>query len=296
MTHPAIEYLRTLNHKKPVRFAASLALVLGLPIIGPYSYFFAPRRIQLDHVHLPLSKKYPFLKGFKICQVSDLHYGPTNSNPKHFNKAIDLILEQNPDLVVLTGDYYQWDPQYKEGLPKLLSRLQAKCGVYGIFGNHDYGCCYPGTLHSDPFDHKDLKLEFGKNGILMLTNESIELTYNNQSFQLVGMHDLWSGLFDVETAFRYHNPDQPTFVLSHNPDTAHMVDKPFDLMMSGHCHGGQVSWPILGALGVPVKNKLFTRGLHKVSQNKHLYVNRGLGHNFKMRLNSPPEVTLIEIT
>lgn len=296
MPHPIVEYVRTLNHKKSVRAAASLMVIMGLPIIGAYSYFWATKRISLDLVHLPLSHKYPDLKGMKICQISDLHYGPTNFDEKHFNRAIDLILAQEPDLVMLTGDYYQWDPSYLEGLPKLLSRLQAKCGVYGVFGNHDYGSCYPGTLHCDPFDHRILKKEFGKNGILMLTNENVEIDYNGTHVNIVGMHDLWSGMFDPDKAFEHVKKDEPTIVLSHNPDTIHMIPNDFDLMMSGHCHGGQVSWPVIGCLGVPVKNKLFKRGLHKISGDKHLYINRGLGHNFKMRLNSPPEVTLIEIT
>lgn len=296
MQHSSIkEYVRQLNHKRSVRAVASAALIMGLPGVGAYSYFVGVKNLTLDKVLFPFSHRFPALKGLKIAQISDLHYGPTNKSAKFFNRTVDLILEQEPDLVFLTGDYYQWDPSYLEELPKILSRLSAPLGVYGVFGNHDYGACYPGTLYCDPFDHNTLKSHFGANGILMLTNESLKLSYNDQDFQLVGLHDLWSGFFDPEEAYQHANEKLPTFLLSHNPDTAVLVPQEYDLMFSGHVHGGQFSLPLVGPVAVPVKNRHFRRGLHQLSQRKHLYINRGLGYTFRMRWNSPPEVTLLEI-
>lgn len=289
------EYVRQLHHKRAVRAAAAVAVIAGLPIIGAYGYFFAVKKVRVDRVFFPLSHKHPGLKGLRVAQISDLHYGPTNRDHKFFNKTVDLILNEKPDIIFLTGDYYQWDPEYIAELPPLLSRLAAPLGVFGVFGNHDYGACYPGTMYCDPFDHNRLKSLFGDNGIVMLANESLGITYKESRFNLVGLHDLWSGFFDPETAYRHVDTKHPTIVLSHNPDTAHLVKPDYDLMLSGHVHGGQISLPWIGPIAVPVKNRHLRRGLHQISDRKHIYVNRGLGYTFRMRWNSPPEVTLLEI-
>lgn len=288
------EYFRTLHQKKLFRVLTTAGVFIGMPFIGIYSYFWGVKRVQLDHVPIKLLDPKSRLKGLKIAQISDLHYGPSNKDENYFTLAINIIHSQKPDLIVLTGDYYQWDPNFIDGLPQILSQLQAPLGVYGIFGNHDYGACYPGKLRCDPFDHNELREKFGRNGIPILCNESLQMTYKGAPFNLVGLHDLWSGMFDPAEAFHGVDEKLPTVVLSHNPDTIELVDKDFDLMLSGHVHGGQVSFPLIGPLAVPIKYRHRRRGLHKISERKSLYVNRGLGYNFRLRINSPPEVTLIE--
>lgn len=289
------EYLRTLHHRKTVRAITTATILMGLPFVGAYSYFISVNRIKLDKLPFALHNEHSDLKGMRIVQISDLHYGPTNKSTQRFHRAVDLINAQRPDIVVLTGDYYQWDPDYLHELPKIMSRIRAKIGIYGCLGNHDYGSCYPGVLKCDPFEHSIIESTFERNGIHILANEAITLKYKGNQFNLVGLHDLWSGLFDPDKAFENVDLKVPTFLLSHNPDTAKLVDPEFDLMLSGHSHGGQVSWPVIGPLAMPMKNREHHRGFHAISKRKNLYVNRGLGHTFRMRLNSPPEVTLIEI-
>lgn len=296
LAHSAFkEYFRTLHHRKAIRAITTTSILFGLPILGAYSYFLAVKRIKLDRFRLPLENEHSQLRGLKIAQISDLHFGPTNNKPSHFHKAVDLINEQHPDLVVLTGDYYQWDPTFLHELPKILARIRSKMGVFGCLGNHDYGSCYPGVLKSDPFEFSIIKSAFENQGIHILANENLTLKYNSNKFNLVGLHDLWSGFFKPDETFQTIDNTLPTIVLSHNPDTSLLVKPEFDLMLSGHSHGGQVSWPVVGPLAVPMKNKHLHRGLYQMSTRKRLYVNRGLGHTFRMRLNSPPEVTLIEI-
>jgi predicted MPP superfamily phosphohydrolase len=289
------EYIRKLNHHKHFRLAATSAIVTFLPGVGAYSCLVAPKRLKTERISLKLSHRFPKLKGLKIAQISDLHYGPTNCDENFFRKVVQIINQQKPDLIALTGDYYQWDPEYLEGLPKILENLEASLGVYGVLGNHDYGACYPGALACDPFDHETIEKAFGKHGIKILANESASLNYNDQEIQLAGLHDLWSGHFDPEKTMGCFDSDKPTIVLSHNPDTAEMVKPDYDLMLSGHAHGGQLTLPWIGSLIAPVKNKKYTRGLHEISGRKNLYVNRGLGYTFKLRWNSLPEISIIEI-
>ncbi|MBF0104904.1 MAG: metallophosphoesterase [Deltaproteobacteria bacterium] len=292
---PFKEYVRQLHHKKTVRAITTATIVVGLPVIGAYSCLLATRRLKLERLKITIANEHADLAGLKIIQLSDLHYGPTNRNNRYFNRAIDIVNALNPDLIVLTGDYYQWDPDYIHQLPAMLSRMRAPLGIFGCFGNHDYGSCYPGKIGNDPIDYRIVKHTFDKNNITILTNETIRLQYRGQGFNLTGLHDLWSGMFDPIEAFEGVNTHFPTIVLSHNPDTAGLVERGYDLMLSGHSHGGQVSWPLIGSLTTPMIKKHFRRGLHRISERKQIYVNRGLGHTFKMRFNSPPEISLIEI-
>lgn len=295
MSRSLKEKIRQLHHKRTIRAIAGAAVVMGMPVVGAYSYFIAPKRVKVDKLNIALSQRYPALQGLKIAQISDIHYGPSNASEKHFKKILSMIANEKPDMLVMTGDYYQWDPSYQKRLPEILGEIKTPIGTFGSFGNHDYGSCYPGTLNSDPFDFQTIKHEFGKQGIVMLANEHAQIEYKDTTFNLVGLHDLWSGFFDPEKTFKSINTEQPTFVLSHNPDTAKMVYPEFDLMLCGHSHGGPIKLPGLKPFGGCIQDTHLKRGFHKLSDRKHLYVNRGLGHNFKMRLGSPPEITLIEV-
>lgn len=289
------EFIRTIHHKKLFRVVTSGIIVFSLPFVGAYSYFFAVKKVKLEHLRLKLFQPKKNLVGLKIAQISDLHFGPTNKNKKHFHDSIDLINSLHPDLIVLTGDYYQWDPDYLHELPDMLARLRAPLGIYGCLGNHDYGSSYPGITESDPFDFTIIREAFDRSGLTILANQSVILRYKGKPFNLVGLHDLWSDLFDPDEAFKKIDETLTTFVLSHNPDTIKLVNHDFDLMLCGHSHGGQISWPVVGPLTLPMSQKKYYRGFHQITEKKKLYINRGLGHTFQMRLNSPPEVTLIEI-
>ena len=84
-------------------------------------------------------------------------------------------------------------------------------------------------------------------------------------------------------------------MLSHNPDTKNnLIRYDWDLMLSGHTHGGQVVIPFLGAPFAPVKDKTVTQGLHKF-RGRYLYVTRGVGSIAGFRLNCSPEVTILKI-
>jgi len=289
------EYFRTLHHKKPVRALTAATLMLALPFVGAYSYFIGVKRFKIDHIKLEINSPHSQLGGMKIVQISDLHYGPTNKDKRYFNRIVDIINLHQPDLIVLTGDYYQWDPKYLYDLPKMLTRLRAPLGLFGCLGNHDYGSCYPGHTQNDPFEEDITKDALERQGIRILTNEAQLLEYKKQKFNLIGLHDLWSNQCDPNLAFKKVNSKLPTFVLSHNPDSVHIVKHDYDLMLSGHSHGGQVTWPIVGSLAIPQRSKKYSRGLHQINHRKRIYINRGLGHTFRLRINSQPEITLFEI-
>ncbi len=290
----AKEYLRTLHQKKWVQRSLDILFAVGLPGVGAYIRFVEPKLLKVSKIKIPLSTWPKMESPFRIVQISDLHYGATNNSTKFFKKAIQTINDLKPDIIALTGDFLQWDTHYLKSLANLLSYLKAP-HIFAALGNHDYGVCHPGQPATDDIDYEKVIEEFQKKGIRVLHNERVEIKKGGNHLDIVGVGDFWTPHFLPEKAFANQNQNTPTLLLCHNPDSLeHLEQFHFDLMLSGHVHGGQISFPFIGPLTVPVKNRRWRRGLHRVG-NKWLYANRGMGHIFKGRLLSRPEITCLEL-
>jgi predicted MPP superfamily phosphohydrolase len=251
------------------------------------------------------------LDGIKLVQLSDFHYDGLRLSEEMLEEAIALSNESEPDLVVLTGDYVTDDPSPIRQLVLRLKNLQTRAGVYAILGNHDLR-----YRHSKA----EVTNAFTSIGIKVLWNE---IAYPlGKELALVGLADYWSREFNPECVMNQLDAATPRIVLSHNPDTAEMLQKwRVDLQLSGHTHGGQIVIPGLGPMvnhyqkllsKIPKKlrrlipilgldcSKImrhweWAQGFHIVAQNQ-LYVNRGLGTYPPGRLFCPPEVTVITLT
>ena len=291
------EFARKLHQKKAPRFLSSLFFNLTLPILGPYAYFVEPRRVQVTHTKVPIKNLGKGLENFKIVQMSDIHFGPTNKSPRFISKCVEKINKIKPDIVVLTGDFMQWDSSYAWELGDLLKNMETTHGIFACLGNHDYGVCHKDKPATDPVDFNEVIKAFESSNIRVLHNEKVVIQKDNHSLTVAGIGDFWTQHFKPEIVLE-KNKNQTTVVLCHNPDgLEHIENFDFDLVLSGHTHGGQISFPIIGPIAVPVKNKLHVRGLHSVGKNKNqwLYTNRGLGYIFKARLFSRPEIALLEL-
>ena len=92
------EFARKLHQKKAPRFLSSLFFNLTLPILGPYAYFVEPRRVQVTHTKVPIKNLGKGLENFKIVQMSDIHFGPTNKSPRFISKCVEKINKIKPDI------------------------------------------------------------------------------------------------------------------------------------------------------------------------------------------------------
>jgi len=130
--------------------------------------------------------------------------------------------------------------------------------TFGILGNHDYGMSWSQTNVAD-----ELTALAQSVGVQMLRNETREV----DGLQIVGLDDLWSGLFDVQKALTQADLSRPAIALTHNPDT---VDEPgwegyTGWILAGHTHGGQCKPPFLPPPMLPVKNRRYTSGEFELS-------------------------------
>ncbi|MBD2691244.1 metallophosphoesterase [Anabaena catenula] len=249
------------------------------------------------------------LQGIKLVQMSDFHYDGVRLSDKMLERAIALSNQEQPDLVLLTGDYITTTPEPIHQLAKNLKHLESRCGVYAVLGNHDI--CYVNS-----------KSEVTK----ALTNIGIHVLWNEIAYPLgkelplIGLADRYSQEFNPTLVMNQLDPTTPRIVLSHNPDTAETLQKwRVDLQLSGHTHGGQIVIPGLGPavyyykkilrkIPIKIRRKVsflrknysvlhhweWSQGLHQIGKNQ-LYVNRGLGTYFPGRLFCPPEVTIITL-
>lgn len=229
----------------------------------------------------------------RIAHVSDLH--SSSYIPLDFiAQALDLALEGQPDVVALTGDLVNAVAPDPAGLVRTLQRLTARAPTYACLGNHDGGRWLAARQGPSTPDAVTEILEAA--GIRVLRNQTERVRIRERTFLLTGLEDLWSMPLDTGSA-GFGRESDPRVVLAHNPDTKdELAREPWDLMLSGHTHGGQIRLPFFGGrLTAPVRDDRYIEGLLPWGPH-HLHISRGVGSLLGLRINCPPEVTLLELT
>ncbi|MDZ7994219.1 MAG: metallophosphoesterase [Nostoc sp. EfeVER01] len=266
--------------------------------------------LRVDKITVKIAELPASLQGTTLVQLSDFHYDGLRLSEDMLEKAIALTNEAEPDLILLTGDYVTDDPTPIHQLVLRLKHLQSRCGIYAVLGNHDIY-----------YSHSKAEVTQALTtiGVHVLWNE---IAYPlGKELPLVGLADYWSREFYPAPVMNQLDSLTPRIVLSHNPDTAKILQQwRVDLQLSGHTHGGHIVIPGIGPLVLYYKKLLkqipkklrrwvtfllgdcskvvryweWAQGFHKVEENQ-LYVNRGLGTYKPGRLFCPPEVTVITL-
>jgi len=264
---------------------------------GKFNYRVIRETLRFDK--LPVS-----FKGLKIVQISDMHLGSFNRRFEPIEKAVELINEQEPDLILFTGDLVNNFAEETKDWAPILSKMKAKIGKYSILGNHDYGDY--SEWESPQAKEKNLeaiKKFHQKMGFRLMLNDNETIRINDDEIALIGVENWGKPPFpqhgDLKKATENVNPNHFKLLMSHDPShwDAEVLDKTdIDLTFSGHTHGMQFGIERAGIKWSPVQYK-YPRwgGLYK-EQKQFLYVNRGFGYiGFPGRIGMPPEITVIEL-
>ena len=242
--------------------------------------------LSLERISIPIPGLPPAFEGFTIAQLTDIHLLPY-TRPAFIRKAVALANSLNPDLTVLTGDYVWRDAGAMAELAPIIGALNARHGVYGILGNHDYW-----------LDVDVVTRGFRQTRIPLLINQHIPIARGDASIILAGLDDGWAGHADLDATLDGAPSGAPVILLLHEPDLADEpeINTRCDLQLAGHSHGGQVRIPGRGAPVLPYLGRKYDMGLYRVN-DMWLYTNRGLGEiSVPLRINCPPEVTLFTLT
>lgn len=221
------------------------------------------------------------LSGLKIVQISDLHLGSIKGE-NFLKKVVKEINKLNPDIVVITGDIIDTDGKKEGYLKNIFKEIKTKKGVYGVLGNHEY---YHGGDKNPAF--------FEESGIVLLRNSKIEI---DQNLVIAGVDDLSSknhfgNREDFLKKALENRKDGYLILLSHSPlEVERAAEMGVNLMLSGHCHNGQI-WPFnfFSKMVYP-----YNYGHFKV-KNMDLIVTAGAGTwGPPMRLFHPGEIVEID--
>lgn len=250
-------------------------------------------RIEVSDYVISSPKIGKGLNGFKILQISDYHCDNVPG-------LVEEINSLKPDVIVSTGDLVHDTGSYKPGV-RLMERLMKIAPVYAVTGNHD-------VWRSD---YNDLEHELDELGVKTLHDECVFLESNGSKVRLAGIDDPFSvvkGNMDdtIENSIaRISSYDGYTILLFHR---ANQMDRfkhhGFDLILSGHMHGGQFRLPWGPGICAPKSSwgsnskALFPKyfgGLYE-SHGTKMIVNRGLGNPMIIpRLFNRPEITVVTL-
>jgi predicted MPP superfamily phosphohydrolase len=266
------------------RDALRAILATGVGVVAaPFAYGAAYERHRFVRVEqdIAVSGLPPAVDGLRVGLLTDVHHS-ASVTPEDVNKAVALLQESKPDLIVLGGDYVTFGNRgYVEPVAELLAPLaNARFGSFAVLGNHD--------------DDKDMPAALARRGFTVLKDQRTTVTINGESIDFAGVRFWTRRVSDVAHVLK--GTGATTFLLAHDPrrlNEAAQLD--VQLVLSGHTHGGQVVLPGLGAVAGAAKGFPVLAGT-AVRENTALFVSRGVGTVYiPVRMNCPPEVAVLTL-
>jgi uncharacterized protein len=255
----------------------------GLKLIGLHKRGLKnAERIEVRHNHIRSRKIPPKFNGYTLLHLSDLH---VDMNEAAMRRLGQLIPDLRYDICVITGDFR--GPTFGPfdatlgGLRRLRSALQGP--VYAVLGNHDTILIVP------PLQEM---------GVRVLLNQCELISRDVDVIYLAGIDDAHFYRMDnIEKAAANIPHEHFSILLSHTPEIYRQAaDAGFDLLLSGHTHGGQICLP--GSIPITLSSVL-PRSMGAGAWTYHNmagYTSVGAGSSIvPLRFNCPPEITLHQL-
>jgi predicted MPP superfamily phosphohydrolase len=267
---------------KPKRLG--IIILIALLLFAAKAYY-DTNSIEIKHYRIDNSLLGEVLNGFKVAHLSDLHI--RNTGPRE-SKLLEILKEEKPDLIFITGDVISFRGPY-EPVMSFFHQLKPSLAVYAVLGNTEYsnenGSC---TLC-----HKEKSGNLKENpGVVFLRNSFAPLKVNGKMINIIGVDDPVFKKSDLKIALKGTNPDHPSILLAHSPEIFDEASEfGFDLLLSGHTHGGQIFLTKYLRKIFPLEASLeFMDGFFQKGKLL-MYVSRGVGTSYlPFRLGVKPEI------
>lgn len=257
---------------------------LVLVVTVTYAFIIEPHRFVIHEESISIQDS--STSSISIVQISDTeiseHYQADN-----LEKHIKEINALAPDLIVFTGDLFNNYSKYApyDEVQRMLTDLKATYGKYAIYGNKDYG---GGAV-------RIYEQIMSDSGFQVLRNEVTQLTIKNQQVSLVGMDSYLMGAHEIDKVKAQLIDSDTTIVLAHEPEMIDTLSFPYDLILCGHTHGGQVAIPLLQDI-FKISDTPYIKGLYQIQEDKQLYVDSGMGTSrLPIRVFNPPQISYLTI-
>lgn len=271
-----------------------LSLVIGLLLVFIATTLWGNLTIGITYYEINKKTLPSEFDSYKIAQISDLHnfeFGKDNS------KIIKILYEENPNIIVITGDLIDCNRTNLDIAIKLVEEMVKIAPCYFVTGNHE---AWIGDLY------KTLENQLKSLGVTVLHDEMITINQGNESIFLIGLDDpdftdwqtklpssrLYTRLrkMDLRDGFK--------LLLSHRPEAFDAyVEHRIDLVLSGHAHGGQFRLPFIGGLVAPSQGLFPKYDSGEYNKDKTtMIVSRGIGNSIiPIRINNRPEVVIVQL-
>ena len=259
--------------------SATAISVGALAGVGAYGVAYERHHLSRIVRDVPVRGLPPALDGVRIGMITDVHHSAVVS-ADDVTRAVMLLKDAEPDIVVLGGDYISFfDRSYVGSVAELMSPLSgAPHGAFAVLGNHD--------------DEREVPAALSSRGFNVLKDQRTSLTIKGERLDLAGIR-FWTRT-PREIAAVLNGTGGTTILLAHDPrrlTEASALD--VQLVLSGHTHGGQVIVPAIGAVAgrkFPVLAGYATR------DNTSIFVSRGVGTVYvPVRINCPPDVAVLTL-
>ena len=271
---------RRLLHAMRGVIYATPAVALG------YGTFIERDNFRVQEVTIPVAGLPKELDGLRIVQITDIHMG-TFLSERDVERIVGMANETRAHLALMTGDLVTRFGDPVDVCLRHLGRVKADAGMIGCLGNHEI---YAGAENY-------VQIEGARLGIHFLRSESRVMEFRGHKLNFAGVDYQRRGSRYLTGAEKLLEPGMPNILLSHNPDVFPVAARQgFDLTLSGHTHGGQITVEYLEQFVNPARFVTrYVSGLY-TEDNKRVYVSRGLGTvGVPTRLGAPPELTVIRL-
>lgn len=277
-----------------MKFKGVLILLICFLTIAAGSFYWGNNSITVSRYSVSPSGLPESFDGYRIVHVSDLH------NKDFGEKLINRISALKPDMIAVTGDIIDSYSTKTEVAVEFIRQAADIAPVYYTTGNHE---------NRLPEEYALLRAEMERAGVIVLDGKTVEIEKSGERISVSGIDDLtFFGssvlgenkiMFDKSlSSVAQQAGDNVKILLSHRPELFDVYGKNgFDLVLSGHAHGGQIRLPFIGGLFSPGQGFLpeYTEGIHKSGETS-MVVSRGLGNSFfPFRIGNRPEIVVCEL-
>lgn len=280
------------NHmKKGLNIFKAISIIIFFVLVVSLYCYAENNWIEVEHIKIEADNLPDELNGLKIAHISDVHL-PKNASTT--DNLINMVKQQKPDIIVMTGDIIDESANLKTcGLGKLCKGLSEIAKTYAVTGNHEF-------LNGNVTEWTNILAE---NNVEVIDNKIETYIKNNKSIAIAGLKDGSeynpADFKDVSNA-----KGIPMILLAHRPElfvSSYSSDlnsiKP-DIVFSGHAHGGQFRIPVINkGIFAPGQGLFpqYTSGLY-INNNVKMVVSRGLGNSIiPIRINDRPHLPVIEL-
>jgi predicted MPP superfamily phosphohydrolase len=285
-----------LSEKKSFSKLGKAMIVIPIIICTWAFLYFENNYITVTGIDVKSPKLPDSFDGYRIVHLSDLHNKRFGRRQERLVKKID---NARPDIIVFTGDLIDSRHSDIEASLELIRQIVNIAPVYYVTGNHEWRS---GRVE---FLSKVLK----DNGVHVLQSAHEKISNDGDGIYIMGIDDpsvYREGYKETTVVKReiehmmneVQDNDEFKILLAHRPDMFPLYSEyGFDLVLSGHAHGGQIRLPFIGGLVAPNQGFFpkYTSGDHKIG-NCVMVVSRGLGNSiFPQRLFNHPEIVVLTL-